>query len=71
MVDFCSYNVRGLNNKLSSFIKDFVSSNKLKLFALLETHVQKESADYISSYIYLHHIVGYSTMNTIEMGVFG
>ena len=48
MIDFCSYNVRGLNNK-RSFIKDFIASNKISLIGLLETRVNKDVAKIIST----------------------
>ena len=47
---FCSYNIRGLNNK-SNFVKDFIRNNKLSFIALSETHVQQENSKAISSYI--------------------
>lgn len=47
MIDFCSYNVRGLNSKIS-FIKDFISTNKISLVGLLETRVNKNLASNIS-----------------------
>lgn len=47
MIDFCSYNVRGLNNKCS-YIKDFISTNKVSLIGLLETKVNKDLASSIS-----------------------
>lgn len=49
MVVFCSYNVRGLNNK-SSFIKNFISKNKFALIGL-ETRVNKSVAKILSSEI--------------------
>lgn len=66
MVDLCAYNIRGLNNKLS-FVKDFINSNKLGLFALLETHVQSGASSSLSSFLaphfdwvfnYDHHPIG-------------
>ena len=45
-MDFCSYNTRGLNNKIS-FYKDFIASNKIGLVALSETHVKQESASFV------------------------
>lgn len=42
--------MRGLNTKLA-FVKDFISTNKLSLCALLETHVKKENCTFVSSYI--------------------
>lgn len=42
-MDFCTYNIRGLNNK-KAFVKDFLSLNKLSLFALLETHVKEDAS---------------------------
>ena len=50
MIDFCSYNIRGLHNKVS-FAKDFLSVNKCGLAALLETHVKKEDVGFYSSVI--------------------
>lgn len=50
LIDFCSYNIRGLNNK-TAFVKDFLSSNKISFVALLETHVKQESALAISSFV--------------------
>lgn len=47
MIDFCSYNIRGLHNKVS-FAKDFIKFNNISLVALLETHVKKENADFYS-----------------------
>ena len=47
---FCSYNTRGLNNKIS-FYKDFIASRKLGLIALLETHVKKENATFVSKLV--------------------
>lgn len=49
-MDFCSYNVRGLNNK-TSFIKDFIRNNNLGLLGLLETRVKKENASSIASFL--------------------
>lgn len=50
IIDFCSFNIRGLNKK-QTFAKDFLSINKLSLFALLETHVKKASASFVSKFI--------------------
>ncbi|XP_017233089.1 uncharacterized protein LOC108207141 [Daucus carota subsp. sativus] len=50
IVDFCSYNIRGLHNKIS-FAKDFLSHNKFGIAALLETHVKKEDAAFYSSIV--------------------
>lgn len=47
MVGFCTYNVRGLNNK-QSFIKDFIRSNNITLLALLETRVKENMASPIA-----------------------
>lgn len=47
---FCSYNIRGLNKKLS-FVKDFLQNNRLGLIALMETHVKQESAAFVSSVV--------------------
>ena len=49
-MSFCSYNTRGLNNKIS-FYKDFIASSKIGLIALLETHVKKENAAFISKLV--------------------
>ncbi|XP_074364627.1 uncharacterized protein LOC141705634 [Apium graveolens] len=46
-MDFCSYNIRGLNNKIS-FARDFISNFNFGLIALLETHVKQELANSIS-----------------------
>lgn len=46
MIDFYSYNVRGLNSKCD-FIKDFIKHNKLSLVGLLETRVQEDIAKII------------------------
>ena len=63
---FCSYNTRGLNNKVS-FYRDFITTHKLGLVALLETHVQKENATFVSKLVapnfewlfnYDHHLNG-------------
>lgn len=50
VLDFCSYNIRGLNSKID-FVKDFISHNKLSLLAILETHVKKEFSNRISATI--------------------
>lgn len=50
MFDICAYNIRGLNNK-KSFAKDFISSNKFSICALLETHVNMQLSDSISRFI--------------------
>lgn len=47
LVDFCTYNIRGLNKK-QAFVKDFISHNNITMLALLETHVQQDSAEVIS-----------------------
>ena len=47
---FCSYNTRGLNNKIS-FYKDFIASRRLGLIALLETHVKKENSVFVSKQV--------------------
>lgn len=47
---FCSFNIRGLNNK-QTYVKDFVSINKLSILAVLETHVKRDSANFISKYV--------------------
>lgn len=66
MSDLCSFNIRGLNNKIS-FAKDFILANKLSLVALLETKVQQVNANFISNAIssrfkwkfnYQHHFLG-------------
>lgn len=49
-LDFCSYNIRGLHNKVS-YTKDFLSNNNFSLVALLETHVKKEDADFYTKSI--------------------
>lgn len=48
MIDFRSFNVRGLNNKCS-FVKNFLLSHKLSLFGLLETRVNKDVAKILAS----------------------
>lgn len=64
--DFCSFNIRGLHNKLS-FFKDFVNNNQLGLVAVLETRVKEGNAQSLSSSIhrrfhwlfnYQHHYNG-------------
>lgn len=50
MHDFCSYNVRGLNKKLT-YIKDFISLNKFSIVGLLETHVKERNAAYFASLV--------------------
>ncbi|XP_074355861.1 uncharacterized protein LOC141695520 [Apium graveolens] len=52
IIDFCSYNVRGLNLKQTS-VKDFICGNKLSLVALLETKVNKDRAEFIAGKIAL------------------
>lgn len=47
MVDFCSFNIRGLHNKIA-FASDFVINNQLTLFAVLETHVKEGDALFLS-----------------------
>lgn len=47
MVDFCSFNIRGLHNKIA-FASDFVTNNKLSLFAILETRVKEGDAVLLS-----------------------
>lgn len=47
MLDIVTYNIRGLNNK-KSFVKDFITSNKLNFLALLETKVKQDFAADIS-----------------------
>lgn len=49
--DFCSFNIRGLHNKLS-FVHDFIVNNNLSLFAVLETHVKEGDARSLSSSIH-------------------
>lgn len=49
-LDLCAYNIRGLNNK-KTFVKDFISINKLSIIAIVETHVKVDSASYISNFI--------------------
>lgn len=53
LIDFCSYNIRGLNSKLA-YVKDFLSINKISFFALLETHVKQELATALSSFVAPH-----------------
>lgn len=53
MIDFCTYNIRGLNNK-QAFAKDFISHNKISMIALLETRVQQDHAEVISRRIALN-----------------
>lgn len=48
LVDFCSFNVRGLNKK-HAHIKDFISANKISFVALLETRVQECNASSIAA----------------------
>lgn len=50
MLDFCSFNVRGLNSK-QTYVKDFLTSNRISLIALLETRVSEQNAAAVSSYI--------------------
>ena len=50
MIDFCSYNIRGLNNKVQC-VSDFLSTNNISLVGLLETRVKKDVAKKISSEI--------------------
>lgn len=50
MIDFCSFNVRGLNNKCES-IKEFLAHNKLSLVGLFETRVRLDIAKTISKEI--------------------
>ena len=50
MIDFCSYNIRGLNNKVH-FVKNFLIENKISFIGLLETRVKKDVAKIISSEI--------------------
>lgn len=64
--DFCYFYVRGLNNE-KSFIKDFMSTNKLSFVALLETHVKKEAIAATSSFV----LLGFLIMIFIIMGAFG
>ncbi|XP_017228236.1 uncharacterized protein LOC108203686 [Daucus carota subsp. sativus] len=52
-LDFCSFNVRGIHNKLP-FIKDFVNNYRLDLFVALETRVKEGNAARISSQINRH-----------------
>lgn len=47
-MNLCSYNIRGLNNKIS-FVRDFISNKKIGLISLLETHVKKDSANFVSN----------------------
>lgn len=50
MSDFCSFNVRDLNNK-TAYVKDFLLSNRFSLIALLETRVKVQNASAISSFL--------------------
>ena len=50
MFNLCSYNIRGLNNK-KSYAKDFISSNKFSICAILETHVNSQNADSVAQFI--------------------
>lgn len=50
MIDFCVYNIRGLNNKVS-FMKDFIINNNLGLIAITETHVKSGAASSLSSFL--------------------
>lgn len=43
MYDFCSFNIRGLHNKVC-FAKDFVNNLQLQLFAVMETRVKEKDA---------------------------
>lgn len=47
MLDLCTYNIRGLNNK-QSFVKDFIASHNISFLALLETRVTHSLDDTIS-----------------------
>lgn len=48
--DFCSFNIRGLHNKLS-YAKDFINNMKLSFVALLETRVKEGDAASISAIV--------------------
>lgn len=48
MIDFCSFNIRGLNKKCD-FVKDFLNFNKISLIGLLETRVHPDVAKKLSS----------------------
>lgn len=48
--DFCTYNIRGLNNKLD-FAKDFIRHNSIGLVGFLETHVKEDVAESISCFL--------------------
>ena len=50
IMDICTYNIRGLNNK-QSFVKDFINLHQLSFIALLETRVKEPSAQSISKFI--------------------
>ncbi|XP_063948264.1 uncharacterized protein LOC108204038 [Daucus carota subsp. sativus] len=49
-MNFCAYNVRGVNKKIS-FAQDFIRDNNIGLIALLETHVKQASATFVSKSI--------------------
>lgn len=53
LVDFCTYNIWGLNNK-QAYLKDFIRNNKISLVAVLETHVQHEQSAVISNNVALN-----------------
>lgn len=67
MIDFCSFNVRGLNNNYS-YIRDFNSSKNISLIGLLDTRVNKDLASIISSKLSRNF---QWRMNFILMVVFG
>ena len=64
--DFCSFNIRGIHNKID-FVHDFILSLRLNLFAVIETHVKEKDALVLSSKVnknfdwlfnYQHHYNG-------------
>lgn len=50
LIDFCTFNIRGLKNK-QSFFKDFLVLHKFSFCSILETHVKQPSAAMISHFI--------------------
>lgn len=69
MIDFCSFNVRGLINKCA-FIKDFIDHNKISLIGITEIRVQKDVAKKISSEI-APNFSWYFNYEYLQGGVFG
>lgn len=49
-LDFCTYNIRGLNNK-QLYLKDFINLHKLSFISILETRVLEASALSISKFV--------------------